>query len=125
VTDQAFGGILLALGSIMLLIAVFFPKYLAYVPGNRWFWPWGPPASRFGSIAGAGACLLIGLAVFGAIPQATWGIVAALWGAVILAAAIYDFTRPAETVDTLPTSASNTAKRNRSRKRRKHRGLRK
>ena len=123
-TDQAAGGMFLGMGSIVLLIAIFFPKYLAYVPGNRWFWPVGPRASRFSSIAGAGACLLIGLAVLGAIPQAALGIVGVGWASVIVAAAIYDFTRPSETIDT-QIRASNSDKHTGSRKRRKRRGRRK
>ena len=123
-TQQAVGGTLLAAGIVVLLIAICFPKYLIFVPGNRWFWPWGPPASRFGSIAGAGACVLIGLTAFDTIPQRALGAVAILWGAVLLAAAIHDFAQAAAK-DALPTQPSIPAVRNAPRKRRKHRGRRK
>jgi hypothetical protein len=119
VTNQVLGGVLLALGSVVLLLVIFAPKYLAYVPGNRWFWPAGPRATRFGSTAGGSACVVLGLVALDAIPEQALGTVLVLLAAVIVAAAIYDFSRPNKLSN--PAQPVAYSKTNGSQKRRKRR----
>lgn len=105
-TQPALGALLITIGTVVLVIAAFFPAYLAYIPGLRWFWPWGPRASRFGSAVGAGSCIMMGLLALGAIPKSAMGVVITVWVAVVVAAALHDFALAADAVARPPTPKS-------------------
>lgn len=119
-TQGAIGGLLVAVGTIVLFIAAWFPAKLAYVPGLRWGGAWGPRASRFGSAVGAGTSILFGLELRGEIPQSAKGAVLVVWGAVVIAAAVHDIAIAIDTIGAKdPEPAARKPGKRKSRKRRK------
>lgn len=79
------------LGTIGLVVAIAFPKYLDVLPGNRWFWPYGRRASRVGAIAGSSACIVFAISSSDLIPVALQVPLFVALGLLILGAAIHDF----------------------------------
>jgi hypothetical protein len=123
VTNEAAGVLFLALGSVLLVVAIFFPQSLGFIPGNHWS-PTGRQASRFGSIASGGVGMLVGLGLLDAVPRAALGVVAVVWGSVLIAAFIHDHAQPDERTGAPPARAARPSRREEPRrpKKRKKRG---
>lgn len=121
------GSLLVVVGVLILFVAIFLPRFLPFIPGNRWLPPVGPQAGRFGSMAGAGACIFVGLVKLRVIPQEYFGLVFVGCATVAAAAALYDSAQSAGSADKRFTPPQKPVIRNdprRSCKRRKHRGRR-
>ena len=109
-TGQEIGILLIGLGIFVLLLALFAPKYLAQIPGNRWFWGAGPRAGRLGFAAGGSGCVIFGLMALGAIPRQAVGVVLVVWLALAAAACLYELsTYPEPSRPTRPASEKKTS----------------
>ena len=80
-------------GVVVLYLAAVRPKWLHFLPGNNWF-NGAYPASRLGSIVGGITCLIAAAWREDLIPNWAMGLVVAIWGSVIVCAAVFDLPSP-------------------------------
>lgn len=87
--DFSVAFILLCLGLLVVLIAIFRPNWTRYIPGNVWF-SGAYRAKRVGTAVGGATLIIMAIWILGLIPQSAKGLVVLTWGFVLLGAAVCD-----------------------------------